>query len=154
MSRRDAVIDQVGGIMTREGLVYGVSDEGDSYRLLFDSAAVYVDFAGGEDNPVVQLSSPLVMDVPLEGQRDAILARINDINSRYRYIKLGLNGDIIAASLAIPGRNLDGADFSRAMSTMVALAEMLDDALTIEFGGERSVDVLQWDTDDEEEDPS
>jgi len=51
MSRRDAVIDQVGGIMTREGLVFATNDEGDSYRLLFDSAAIYVDFSPDPYDP-------------------------------------------------------------------------------------------------------
>lgn len=152
MSRREAVIDQVGGIMAREGLVFGMNDEDRSYRLLFDSIALYVDFQGEDDDPIIQLNSPLVMEVPLEGQRDAILARLNDINGRYRYIKTYLQDDVLVASYAIPARNLDGADFMRALEMVVSLAEMLDDSLMIEFGGKRSVDILQWDSDDEEAD--
>jgi Putative bacterial sensory transduction regulator len=151
VSRRSAVIDQVGGIMTREGFVFGTDDEGTSYRLLFDSAAVYVDFQGEEDDPIVQLNAPLVMKVPLEGQRSAILARLNELNNSYRYIKVYLEEDVIVASYAIPGLNLDGGDFTRAMEVVVALSEMLDDTLMIEFGGERSVDILQWDRGDEED---
>lgn len=136
--------------MTREGLVFGTSDEGDSYRLLFESAAIYVDFAGDPESPIVQISSPLVMEVPLEGQRDRLLARLNDLNTSYRYIKLFLQGDTIVASYAIPGRNLHRDDFSRAMEVTSSLAEMLDDTLMLEFGGERSVDVIEWDADVED----
>ncbi len=138
--------------MTREGYVYGLSDAGDCYRLLFDSAAIYVDFQGEDDDPIIQLSSPLVTGVPLEGQRDAILARLNELNSAYRYIKLYLQDDEIVASHAVPARNLDGGDFTRAMEVVVSLSEMLDDTLMIEFGGERSVDILEWDRDDEGDD--
>jgi hypothetical protein len=150
MSRRDAVIDQVGGIMTREGLVFSSNDEGDAYQLLFDSAAIYVNFAGTQDAPIVKLHSPLVMDVPPEGQRDGILARLNEINMKYRYLKLYLADDIIVAHYAIPGANLDGADFSRAMRMMVSLCEMLDDSLMVQFGGNRSVDVIGWGEEDDE----
>jgi|GEM_PF-3368290 len=150
MSRRDAVIDQVGGIMAREGLVFSSNEKEDAYQLLFDSAAVYVNFAGSPDTPIVKLSSPLVMDVPLDGQRDQILARLNEINMKYRYLKLYLGDDIIIAHYAIPGTNLDGEDFSRAMRMMVSLCEMLDDSLMVEFGGQRSVDVIGWGEEDDE----
>ncbi len=130
--------------MTREGLVFATNDEGDSYRLLFDSAAIYVDFSPDPHDPIVKLHSPLIMNVPLEGQRDRVLRRLNDINCKYRYLKVHLRGDTIIAQYAIPGRNLDGEDFARAMKMMVSLCEMLDDSLMVELGGDRSLDVLRW----------
>ena len=145
MSRRDVVIDQVGGIMAREGLSADWDEETGDHRLFFESAMILVSVMGDDDRPVVKIHSPLLFDVDYAGNRAAILARLNNINGKYRFLKTYLLGSNVVSHYSMPAVNLDAEDFMRAMELMVRLSEELDDTLMIELGGRRAVDVMEDD---------
>ena len=63
----DASIEQVTGILVREGLRYQMSEDGRTYRLLFGSAAVFIDFdAWQDDGVVITVHSPVLQDIDPE----------------------------------------------------------------------------------------
>lgn len=145
MSRRDVVIDQVGGIMAREGLKVIWDDETGDHRLFFDSAMILVTVEGDDDHPAVKIHCPMLFQVDAEGNRAAILARLNHLNGRYRFLKTYLLGSTVVSHYSMPAKELDAEDFSRALQLMVRVSEELDDTLMLELGGRRAVDVMEDD---------
>ena len=60
----EASIEQVTGILVREGLKYHMSADGQTHRLLFGSAAVFIDFNDWQDDSVViTVHSPVLQDI-------------------------------------------------------------------------------------------
>lgn len=144
MSRRDVVIDQVGGIMAREGLNFDWDDNAGDHRLFFDSAMILVTVLG-EDDPAVKIHCPMLFDVDVAGNRAAVLARLNNLNGRYRFLKTYLHGSTVVSHYSMPAGELDAEDFATALEMVVRLSEELDDTLMIELGGRRAVDVMEDD---------
>ena len=145
MSRRDVVIDQVGGIMTREGLKVLWNEETGDHQLFFDSTMILVTVDGDDDAPAVKIHCPMLFDVDAVGNRAAILARLNNINGHYRFLKTYLLGSHVVSSYAMPAGDLNAEDFSTALAMMVRLSEELDDTLMSEIGGRRAIDVMEED---------
>ena len=78
----DASIEQVTGILVREGLRYQMSADGRTHRLLFGSAAVFIDFNEWQDDSVViTVHSPVLQDIDPESAGAAqALNMLNDLN--------------------------------------------------------------------------
>src|ERR1700759_5768380 len=85
----DASIEQVTGILVREGLRYQTSEDGRTYRLLFGSAAVFIDFDTWQDDGVViSVHSPILQDIHAESAGAAqALNMLNDRNRAFSLLK-------------------------------------------------------------------
>ncbi len=143
MARRDMVLDQVGGILSREGLDFTLDDDEPTYRLFFDSTMIMVTVLGSEDDPIVKIHCPLLFDVDAHGSREAILARLNYINGEYRFLKTYLFGTTIVLHYAMPATELSAKNFMEAFHMVTSLSEMLDDTLKMELGGDRASDLVE-----------
>lgn len=129
--------------MAREGLTADWDEETGDHRLFFDSAMLLVSVLGDDDHPAVKIHCPMLFDVDAEGNRAAILARLNHINGQYRFLKTYLLGSNVVSHYSMPAGELDAGDFITALSLLAALSEELDDTLQSELGGQRAADLLE-----------
>src|SRR3954471_17422177 len=85
----DASIEQVTGILVREGLRYSMSADGRTHRLLFGSAAVFVDLDAWQDDSVVTpVHSPGLQDsAPESSGAAAALNLLNELNRSFFFVK-------------------------------------------------------------------
>src|ERR1043165_7984971 len=84
----DASIEQVTGILVREGLRYSMSADGRTHRLLFGSAAVFIDFDDWQaDSVVTTVPSPVLQDIdPESAGAAAALNLLNDLNRSFFFV--------------------------------------------------------------------
>lgn len=140
MSRRDEVIDQVGGIMLSEGLKFRRDPDDDQFSMFFDSTLILIDVLGSDDYPAVRIACPMLDELDVAQDEGHILERLNAINAEYRFVKTYLSDDTIYSHYAIHGPHVNRDDFISAFRMLVSFSEEYDDALQDELGGKRAVD--------------
>lgn len=146
MSRRDEVIDQVGGILLSEGLKFRRTDD-DQFGMAFDSALILIDVLGSDDYPTVRISCPVLDELDVAQDEAHIHERLNAINAEYRFVKTYLSDDTIYSHYAIHGPRVNRDDFISAFRMLVSFSEEYDDVLQGELGGKRFVDHMDEDDD-------
>jgi hypothetical protein len=129
---------QVLAILDSNGLRW--SAHGDEYALRFSSALLLVGFAQMGALTVVTLRAPVLRDVPLEGQRDFVLARLNDLNCASHFGKWALYEEegVVALEYDLLGDYLQENELMAALTTLARFADQQDDILQRRLGGERS----------------
>ena len=150
----EASIEQVAGILVREGLNFQTAKDGNSYRLLFGSAAVFINFREWDgDSVVITVHSPVLQDID-PGSPGAALAlnRLNELNRRHFFVKFVFTKDTLIVDYDLLGDRLQAPELLNAVYTVAAVADDLDDKLVVELGGKRYEDVMQeWESEEEEE---
>jgi hypothetical protein len=133
----DASIEQVTGILVREGLRYQMSEDGRTYRLLFGSAAVFIDFDKWQDDSVViTVHSPVVQDIHPESAGAAqALHLLNDLNRSFFFEKFTYREGIRVARYDLSGETLQAGELVNALFEVAGAADQLDDKLAAALGG-------------------
>jgi hypothetical protein len=81
-------IEQVAGILVREGLSFQTHEDGDGYRLWFGDDAVFIHFDRYGDGTRVYLTSPVLQDLDPEDAGYAVLLNaLNELNATHRFTK-------------------------------------------------------------------
>lgn len=132
-----ASIDQVAGILVREGLRYHVSGDGRTYRLRFDSAAVFIDFREWQDDSVVIIvHSPVLQDIDPESPGAAqALNLLNDLNRSFFFVKFTFREGVLVARYDLLGESLQTGELVNAIYEIAGAADRLDDELAEALGG-------------------
>src|SRR5690348_17110059 len=79
------VIEQVAGILHRNGIEFDTRADGNEYRILRDSSATFVSFHRFGGRTMISLYSPVLQEVE-EGDRVAdIWQAMNDLNASSRF---------------------------------------------------------------------
>jgi hypothetical protein len=133
---REAVIDQVAGILVRHDVKYARRDDGAEYLARFGSAGVYIGFGELGSSTVVIVRAPIVSDLQLDdAARQRLLERLNEHNAGGYYVRLYLHDGVVQAECDLLGDALEGAELMSALGAIARLADDLDDQLVTEFGG-------------------
>jgi hypothetical protein len=133
----DASIEQVTGILVREDLKFQLSADGRSHRLLFGSAAVFIDFQPWQDDSVViTLHSPILQDIDPESAGAAqALNILNDLNRSFFFVKFTFLDGILIARYDLLGETLQAGELVNAIYEIAGAADRLDDELAGALGG-------------------
>src|SRR3954469_14366732 len=133
----DASIEQVTGILVRDGLRYQMSEDGRTYRLLFGSAAVFIDFdAWQDDGVVISVHSPVLQDIDPESAGAAqALNLLNDLNRSFFFVKFTFRDGILIARYDLLGDTLQAVELVNALYEIAGAADRLDDELSHTLGG-------------------
>jgi hypothetical protein len=149
----DASIEQVAGILVREELKFQMAPDGEGYRLLFGSAAVFITFMPWRDGVSITVSSPILQDIDATAPGAAVaLNRLNELNLNHRFLKFVFDDGALMAIYDLLGDRLQATELLNAVYVVAAAADHLDDELIEEIGGKRFEDVLEEIDDLEEED--
>jgi hypothetical protein len=132
-----ASIEQVTGILVREGLRYQVSADGATYRLLFGSAAVFIDFDTWQDDSVViTVHSPVLQEIHPESAGAAqALNLLNELNRSFFFVKFTFRDGILIARYDLLGETLQAGELVNALYEIAGAADRLDDELAGLLGG-------------------
>src|SRR3954451_3171239 len=133
----DASIEQVTGILVREGLRYQMSADGRTYRLLFGSAAVFIDFdAWQDDGVVITVHSPVLQDIDPDSPGAArALNLLNELNRSFFFVKFTFRDGILIARYDLLGDTLQAVELVHALYEIAGAADTLDDELPNALGG-------------------
>ena len=133
----DASIEQVTGILVREGLRYQMSADGRTHRLLFGSAAVFIDFNEWQDDSVViTVHSPVLQDIdPASAGAAQALNMLNDLNRSFFFVKFTYREGILIARYDLLGDTLQAVELVNALYEIAGAADRLDDELAGMLGG-------------------
>lgn len=134
-----ASIEQVAGILVREDLSFATHEDGDSYRLLFNEDAVFIDFAPwGSDHVRIAVVCPAVQGIaPETAGHVAALARANELNQDHGFVKWVLDGDTLSAVYDLLGDHLQAGELLNAVYTLAHTVNMVAEELVLVTGGER-----------------
>jgi len=133
----EASIEQVAGILVREGLRYQISGDRRTYRLLFGSAAVFIDFDQWQDDGVViTVHSPVLQDIHAESPGAAqALNLLNELNRSFFFVKFTFRDGILIARYDLLGDSLQAGELVNALYEIAGAADRLDDELADALGG-------------------
>src|SRR3954454_12038295 len=128
----DASIEQVTGILVREGLRYSMSVDGRTHRLLFGPAAVFVDFNDWQDDSVViTVHSPVLQDIdPESAGAAAALNLLNELNRSFFFVKFTFRDGVLIARYDLLGESLQAGELVNAIYEIAGAADRLADELT------------------------
>jgi hypothetical protein len=130
-------IEQVAEILTREGLKFQAAQDGRSYRLMFGSAAVFIDFQSWQDDSVViTLHSPMLQDIDPESVGAAqALNILNDLNRKFFFVKFIYGEGTLFAEYDLLGETLQPGELVNALFEVAGAADNLDEQLAELLGG-------------------
>ena len=143
----DASIEQVTGILVREGLRFHMSADGRTHRLLFGSAAVFIDFNEWQDDSVViTVHSPVLQDIDSASAGAAqALNMLNDLNRSFFFVKFTYREGILIARYDLLGETLQSGEMVNALYEIAGAADRLDDELAEVLGGKPyEVKAEEW----------
>jgi Putative bacterial sensory transduction regulator len=140
----EASIEQVAGILVREDFRFTTSKDRRSYRLLFDSAAVFIDFDTWQEGVVVTVHSPVLQGIDEDGPGAAVaLNRLNELNRRHFFTKFTFANGTLVAEYDLLGDQLKAVELVNAIVVVAAAADRLDDELREDLGGKPYVELLE-----------
>lgn len=140
----DVSIEQVAGILVREELKFQTAPDGEGYRLLFGSTAVFIAFSPWRDGVSITVSAPILQDIdPSSPGAATLLNRLNELNMNHRFLKFVYDDGALIAVYDLLGDRLQAAELLNAVYIVAAAADHLDDELIDEIGGKRFEDVLE-----------
>ena len=144
----DASIEQVTGILVREGLRYSMSEDRRTHRLLFGSAAVFVDFNDWQDDSVViTVHSPVLQDIDPDSPGAAqALNLLNDLNRSFFFVQFTFRDGVLIARYDLLGETLQAGELVNALYEIAGAADRLDDERAEVLGGKPyEVKAGEWD---------
>jgi hypothetical protein len=110
------------------------------YSLRFASAQLNIGLAAIGEQTVLTLRAPVLREVPVESQSEAILASLNRLNCESHFGKWALYEAerVIALEYDLLGDHLQENELMTALTTVARLADRHDDLLQQRFGGLRA----------------
>ncbi|HEY3763519.1 MAG TPA: YbjN domain-containing protein [Gaiellales bacterium] len=130
------VIEQVAGILHRNGVEFDTRAEGTQYRILLDSSATFVSFTDFGGRSVISLYSPILQEVDEADQRGAILEALNDLNAASRFGRFVYYPElrVIALEYDLLGDDLQEAELLNAVGLVAETANAQDEELKVILG--------------------
>src|SRR3954451_11734410 len=118
-----------------------------TYRLLFGSAAVFIDFDQWQDDGVmITVHSPVLQDIHPESAGAAqALNLLNDLNRSFFFVKFTFRDGVLIARYDLLGETLQAGELVNALYEIAGAADRLDDELAGMLGGKPYVVKLnEW----------
>jgi hypothetical protein len=110
------------------------------FSLRFASAQLNLGFVTLGEQIVITLRAPVLRNVPVESQTDAILATLNGLNRASHFGKWAFYDEerVIALEYDLLGDHLQENELMTALTMLARLADQQDDLLKQQFGGSRA----------------
>src|SRR3954453_12978543 len=114
-----------------------MSADGRTHRLLFGSAAVFIDFNDSQDGSVViTVHSPVLHDIdPSSAGAAHALNLLNDLNPSHFFVQFAFRDGSLIARYALFGESLQAGELVNALYEIAGAADRLDDELAEALGG-------------------
>ena len=130
------LIEQVAGILHRNGVEFDTRADGTQYRILLDSSATFVSFSDYGGRTVVSLYSPILQEVDDAGGRESILEALNDLNAASRFGRFVYYPElrVIALEYDLLGDELQEAELMNAIGLVSETANAQDEELKLVLG--------------------
>ena len=130
------LIEQVAGILHRNGVEFDTRADGTQYRVLLDSSATFVSFTDYGGRSVISLYSPILQEVDEADQRGAILEALNDLNAASRFGRFVYYPElrVIALEYDLLGEDLQESELLNAVGLVAETANAQDEELKIILG--------------------
>jgi hypothetical protein len=130
------LIEQVAGILHRNGVEFDTRAEGTQYRILLDSSATFVSFSNFGGRSVVSLYSPILQEVDEAGGVGPILEALNDLNAASRFGRFVYYPElrVIALEYDLLGDDLQEGELMNAVGLVSETANAQDEELKLVLG--------------------
>jgi hypothetical protein len=130
------LIEQVAGILHRNGVEFDTRADGTQYRILLDSSATFVSFSDYGGRSVVSLYSPILQEVDEAGGVGPILEALNDLNAASRFGRFVYYPElrVIALEYDLLGDDLQEAELMNAIGLVSETANAQDEELKLVLG--------------------
>jgi type III secretion system-like peptide-binding chaperone len=130
------LIEQVAGILHRNGVEFDTRADGTQYRILLDSSATFVSFSDFGGRTVVSLYSPILQEIDDDGGRENILEALNDRNAASRFGRFVYYPElrVIALEYDLLGDDLQEAELMNAIGLVSETANAQDEELKLVLG--------------------
>lgn len=151
--------EQVAGILALHDLRFAATDDGIGFRLLFDTAGVFIRVAPLGKHVVITVTSAILTGIDPDGAgAAAALYVLNDVNIENRFVKVVfVDGDLLAA-YDLLADDLQAIELLNAIYTSARVAEELGARLVSRLGGKTFVaaldaadDGVEFEVDDSDE---
>ena len=132
------VIEQVAGILHRNGVEFDTRADGNEYRILRDSSATFVSFSELDGGVMVSIHSPVLQE--LDGElRAEILEAVNDLNAGSRFGRFVYYPElrVIALEYDLLGDDLQEEELLNAVDLVSTTANAQDEELKLRLGSGR-----------------
>jgi hypothetical protein len=130
------LIEQVAGILHRNGVEFDTRADGTQYRILLDSSATFVSFSDFGGHRVVSLYSPILQEVDEAGGVGPILEALNDLNAASRFGRFVYYPElrVIALEYDLLGDDLQEGELMNAVGLVSETANTQDEELKLVLG--------------------
>ncbi len=130
------LIEQVAGILHRNGVEFDTRADGTQYRILLDSSATFVSFSDFGGRSVVSLYSPILQEVDEAGGVGPILEALNDLNAASRFGRFVYYPElrVIALEYDLLGDDLQEGELMNAVGFVSETANAQDEELKLVLG--------------------
>jgi hypothetical protein len=130
------LIEQVAGILHRNGVEFDTRADGTQYRILLDSSATFVSFSDYGGRSVVSLYSPILQEVDEAGGVGPILEALNDLNAASRFGRFVYYPElrVIALEYDLLGDDMQEVELMNAVGLVSETANAQDEELKLVLG--------------------
>ncbi len=139
------VIEQVAGILHRNEVPFQTRADGNGYRMLHDSTAIFVTFAEYGETVMVSVHSPVLQQIDENVGLCDILTAVNELNANARFSRFVYYGEehVIAVEYDLAGDELQESELLLAVQRITHAANTQDEELQLRLGtGLRFSDTL------------
>lgn len=148
MSNVESLRDQVAGILTRHEVPFSSREDGFEFGVYRGSAAVLINFNESGGVPVVNLGSPVLVDIELEGDTiPKAHLMVNQLNCDSYFARFCLYANDGVGTIRLEhdllGTDLQGSELMSALDHISGMADRLDDALQQELGGKHFEGMME-----------
>jgi T3SS (YopN, CesT) and YbjN peptide-binding chaperone 1 len=139
----DQAADFVGGILARNNVPFGTSDDGRAHRVQTGSTAVFIEVSPwGEEDSLVHIMAVLLEELDWDVSAKA-LEQINKLNCERFFGKFCLYDSVIRVEYDMLASHMQADELMAALSLIATTADENDDKLQKELGGKTWEQVQQ-----------
>jgi hypothetical protein len=130
------VIEQVAGILHRNGVEFDTRADGSEYRILLDTSATFVSFSRLRDRTMISFYSPVLQEIEDDGRLAEICELMNELNAASRFARFVYYPElrVIALEYDLLGDDLHEAELMHAVNLISEVANAEDEELKIRLG--------------------
>jgi hypothetical protein len=131
------VIEQVAGVLFRNGVEFDTRADGNEYRILHDSTATFVSFSEFGEHVLVSVHSPVLQEIEeTEGTRRELLEVVNELNAGSRFGRFVYYPElrVIALEYDLLGDDLQASELMNAVMLVSEIANARDEELKLRLG--------------------
>jgi hypothetical protein len=130
------VIEQVAGILHRNGIEFDTRADGNEYRILLDSSATFVSFSRFGERTMISFYSPVLQEIDEDGRIAEICELMNELNAASRFGRFVYYPELRAIALEydLLGDELQEVELIHALTLISKVANSRDEELKIRLG--------------------